>query len=289
MAFDKYGTVAASPYIPTDQQLEGPQGLTFRTPALSEPMRLTGPLALHLVAASSARETDWHAKVADVAPDGSETLITDGALRASHRELDPRKSTPVRPYHPSMNPTPIEPGRFYKYAIEIWPTAYELAAGHRLQVRLTSSDMPTHMAGEVEFSRSQPAQTRIDLNPPATNTVRFASSYLLATVDSAKSGGCSRALRGTPGDDRLRGDGRSERLMGGPGSDRISGGGGDDCIAGGAGEDDVAGGSGDDSIFIDKGGADRVRCGPGLDRVRVDRADRIAPDCERVRRRGDRG
>ena len=40
MAFDKYGTVAATPYIPLDQRLEGPQGLTFRTAVQSEPMKV---------------------------------------------------------------------------------------------------------------------------------------------------------------------------------------------------------------------------------------------------------
>ena len=133
MAFDRFGTVAASPYVPTDQRLEGPQGLTFRTPVLEKPLSLAGPLALHLVAASSATDTDWHVKISDVAPDGSESIVTDGALRASHRALDRKRSTRGRPYHPHTDPQPIEPDRFYKYDIEIWPTAYELAPGHRLQ------------------------------------------------------------------------------------------------------------------------------------------------------------
>ena len=82
LAFNQYGTVAATPYVPTDQRLEGPQGLTFRTPALDRPLDLVGPSALHLVAASTATDTDWHAKLADVAPDGSESIITEGSLRA---------------------------------------------------------------------------------------------------------------------------------------------------------------------------------------------------------------
>ena len=88
LAFNQYGTVAATPYVPADQRIEGPEGLTFRTPVLEQPLDLAGPLALHLVAASTATDTDWHAKVADVAPDGSESIITEGSLRASHRALD---------------------------------------------------------------------------------------------------------------------------------------------------------------------------------------------------------
>jgi putative CocE/NonD family hydrolase len=182
MAFDRFGTVAGSPYVPTDQRLEGPQGITFRTAALEKPMSLAGPLALHLVASSTATDTDWHAKISDVAPDGSESIITDGALRASHRALDRRRSIRGRPYHPHTNPQPIEPGRFYEYEVEIWPTAYELAEGHRLQLRLTSTDLPTHLPGSIAFDRDDPASAQVNLLSPATNTVRLGESYLLLPV-----------------------------------------------------------------------------------------------------------
>src|SRR4029077_12383848 len=151
----------------------------FRTAAVTAKRPLIGPIALHLVAASSATDTDWYAKVADVAPDGSESIIPAGALRASHRALDPAKSRPERPYHTHTDPQPIEPGKFYDYDVEIWPTAYELQPGHQLQLRLTSSDLPTHLPGSVFLDRDHPEATRIDLYAPATNTVRLAESYLL--------------------------------------------------------------------------------------------------------------
>ena len=182
MAFDRFGTVAASPYVPTDQRLEGPQGFTFRTPVLEKPLSLAGPLALHLVASSTATDTDWHVKIADVAPDGSESIITDGALRASHRKLDRRRSTRARPYHTHTDPQPIEPGRFYEYDVEIWPTAYELAAGHRLQLRLTSTDLPTHLPASIAFDRDDPAATQVNVFSPATNTVKLDESHLLLPV-----------------------------------------------------------------------------------------------------------
>lgn len=188
LAFNSYGTVAASPYVPLDQRLEGPQGLTFRTPPFAAPRTLAGPLALHLRAASTATDTDWHAKLADVAPDGSESIITEGALRASHRALDPAKSRPERPYHTHTDPQPIEPGTFYDYDVEIWPTAYELAKGHRLQLRVTSTDLPTHLPGSIHVDRDAPQDTRIDLLPPAVNTIRYADSWLVAPVAGAPAG-----------------------------------------------------------------------------------------------------
>ncbi len=82
-----------------------PAVLTFRTPVLKQPLRLTGPIGLHLVATSSADDTDWYGKLADVAPDGTRNLHHRGSLRASHRALDPVRSRPERPYHPHTNTT----------------------------------------------------------------------------------------------------------------------------------------------------------------------------------------
>ena len=179
MAFNRYGTVAATPYAPTDQRLEGPHGLTFRTPAFERPRAFIGPIALHLEAASTATDTDWYAKLSDVAADGSESIITEGALRASHRALDLSRTRPERPYHAHVDPQPLEPDRFYEFDVEIWPTAYELPAGHRLQLRVTSSDLPTHLPGRTYLDRDDPTTARVDLLPPATNTVRYEGSYLV--------------------------------------------------------------------------------------------------------------
>lgn len=184
LAFNKYGTVAGTPYVPTDQRLEGASGLTFRTPVLDEPLLLAGPIGLHLVAKSSADDTDWYAKLADVGPDGTETIITEGALRASHRELVRTRSRPERPYHPHTGTTPIEPDRYYDYDVEVWPTAWELAPGHRLQLRLTSSDLPTHLPGSFVFDKDDPTSVSIELNDPATNTIRLGASSLVLPVSS---------------------------------------------------------------------------------------------------------
>jgi hypothetical protein len=191
-SFDKYGTVAGTPYVPTDQQAEEPQGLTFRTPALSQPLRLAGPLQLHLVAASTANDSDWYGKLADVAPDGTQSIITQGELRASHRQLDEHRSSEASPYHVHTDPKPITPDATYPYDISIWPTAYQLPAGHRLQLRVTSDDMPTHFDGYVYADRDNPAATRLEPLPPATNTIREGGrdgSWMLVPVSGRADGG----------------------------------------------------------------------------------------------------
>jgi Tol biopolymer transport system component len=101
----------------------------------------------------------------------------------------------------------------------------------------------------------------------------------------------SDRLTGGAGGDRLAGGPGSDRLDGGPGTDRLDGGAGADRLTDAAGRDRFAGGAGADRIDArDRTRADRrrvdvVRCGPGRDVALVDRADRVARDCERVRRR----
>jgi len=86
-------------------------------------------------------------------------------------------------------------------------------------------------------------------------------------------------LRGTPGPDVLRGLG---------GADLIYGRGGDDVLVGGRGRDRLLGGPGTDVVHANDGVRDMITCGAGRDFVYADRADRIARDCEHIRRSGRR-
>ena len=75
-----------------------------------------------------------------MAPDGTRTVLTKGWLKASHRDLDKRKSKPWQPYHPHRKIKPIKPSRVYEYAIEILPTSNVFRAGHRIGLEISSDD-----------------------------------------------------------------------------------------------------------------------------------------------------
>jgi Ca2+-binding RTX toxin-like protein len=112
-------------------------------------------------------------------------------------------------------------------------------------------------------------------------------------------------LLGGPGRDNVLGGydigpgpfGGEKHLLGGPGNDRVNGGSGSDNIVGEAGndyligspnreasKDKVVGGEGNDVIDVLSYPATKatVVCGAGSERVLADRADLVAPDCERV-------
>ena len=91
-------------------------------------------------------------------------------------------------------------------------------------------------------------------------------------------------VRGGDGNDRLSGGNGDDRIQGKGGRDKISGGGGDDVLRAGQRPDRVSGGAGNDTIETVGGGADVVNCGSGKDTVRAGRSDRVAKNCEKVKR-----
>jgi len=90
-------------------------------------------------------------------------------------------------------------------------------------------------------------------------------------------------LRGRGGHDCLIGGKGGDRLLGGAGRDRLTGGAGRDVLDGGGGRNAYDAGSGDDRLSAANGRSERVRCGTGRDRARVDRGDSVI-GCEQVDR-----
>ena len=82
----------------------------------------------------------------------------------------------------------------------------------------------------------------------------------------------------------------NDAVQGGFGSDDLTAQEGNDFMVGGEFarrrpvEDTLSGGDGNDviDVFNQPAGKDVVTCGGGFDRVLADRADAVAPDCEKV-------
>lgn len=102
--------------------------------------------------------------------------------------------------------------------------------------------------------------------------------------DTLLGGAGGDQLSGGPGNDLMRGSGGKDRLNGGYGNDRLLGGAGNDGISTGNGRDRVFGGPGNDIINAAiRGPAAFVDCGPGKDRVRINRNEmKRTRNCEFV-------
>ncbi|MGA2928124.1 MAG: CocE/NonD family hydrolase, partial [Solirubrobacteraceae bacterium] len=116
---------------PMDQRRieQRPDVLVYSSAPLASPLEVTGPLTVVLHAATSARDTDFVAKLCDVAPDGSSRIIAEGIVRARYREGVTRAVA-------------IEPGRAYEYALDLVATSNVFLAGHRIRLLVTSSSFP---------------------------------------------------------------------------------------------------------------------------------------------------
>ena len=105
--------------------------LVYETEPLTDRIEVTGLPQVELYAASSAPDTDWVARLIDVAPDGLARDVCMGLVRARYRDG-------------LGKPRLIPPGKVLKYVIRLGPTSNAFLPGHRIRLDVTSSDFPSY-------------------------------------------------------------------------------------------------------------------------------------------------
>ena len=103
--------------------------LCYTSAPLEADMEVTGPIKVVLYAATDAPDTDWTAKLVDVAPMGYAMNLCDGIIRARYRES-------------LTNPTLLELHRVCEYEIDLAVTGNVFRKGHRVRVEISSSNFP---------------------------------------------------------------------------------------------------------------------------------------------------
>lgn len=145
---------------PVDQRdVEGRQDvLVYTSSALSEPLLVMGQIRARIFASSTARDTDFTAKLVDVFPDGRALIVCEGILRARYRNGIDR-------------PALLVPGRVYPLDIELGPTAVSFQPRHRIRLEISSSNAPRYdvnpnTGGEIATETARIAATqRVHHNP----------------------------------------------------------------------------------------------------------------------------
>jgi putative CocE/NonD family hydrolase len=105
-------------------------------------------------ASSSAKDTDFFARLVDAHPDGPARDVCMGMVRARYRKGFECEQL-------------LSPGEICEFRIRLGPTACRFLAGHRIQVEIASSDFPNydrnHNTGRDDFSDPDlvPAQQAI--------------------------------------------------------------------------------------------------------------------------------
>lgn len=123
------------PTVTTEQDT-----LTYTTDAFTEPMEVTGPLALNLHAQVDSEDAHFIAKLYDVPPSGDRRLVSQGRLKACFRTLKEEESEPWKPVHDFTEPDPVDPDEVYEYSIGFIRTSYVFQPGHSLELELKTMD-----------------------------------------------------------------------------------------------------------------------------------------------------
>jgi len=103
--------------------------LIYTSDVLKEGVEVTGPIKVVLYVSSSAKDTDFTAKLVDVYPDGTAYNIQEGILRARYREG-------------FTNRVWMKPGEVYQLEIDLQATSNFFGPGHRIRVEISSSNFP---------------------------------------------------------------------------------------------------------------------------------------------------
>jgi len=105
--------------------------LVYTTDVLERDTTIIGPVRAVLFASTEGRYTDFTAKLVDVRPDGYAANIVDAIKRGP----DPIDGKDV---------VRMEPGKVYRFTVDMDATAISVKKGHRLRVEVSSSNFPKY-------------------------------------------------------------------------------------------------------------------------------------------------
>jgi uncharacterized protein len=163
--------------------------VSYLSPPLGADTTAVGGGAVHLWVRSSTPDVDLQATVSEVRPDGNETFVQNGWMRASERKLAAsgkdnilkQKPTPLEPI-PTLLPSDVEPmpaEEFVPVVIPLYFQGHAYRAGSRIRVTISA---PNGTQPIWSFGHTEPA------GATASESVAFApgmpSSVVLPVVPS---------------------------------------------------------------------------------------------------------
>jgi hypothetical protein len=118
---------------PDDQRPDEERSLTYTWEPLEEEVEILGHPTLHVRVTSSVPVAYLSAKVCDVFPDGSSSLVVRGLLNLTHR---------IGP----ADPVALEPGVPAEIELELEECSWTFEEGHRIRLDLAGADWPNAWA-----------------------------------------------------------------------------------------------------------------------------------------------
>ena len=139
--------------VVSDQNALDAACLTYDSEPLDEDLVVVGMPAARLRVAADVPLIHWFARLCDVAPDGTSSLVAGAGINGAHRDSD-------------SDPQPLEPGHEYDIDVEMHFTTWTFPRGHRIRLSVSNAMWP--MIWPTPF--------------PATTTLRPGRSNLVLPV-----------------------------------------------------------------------------------------------------------
>ncbi|HEY1689496.1 MAG TPA: CocE/NonD family hydrolase [Solirubrobacteraceae bacterium] len=158
------------------EQPQSGSAVSYVSAPLTADTTAIGGGAVHLWVKSSAADVDFQATVSEVRPDGNETFVQDGWLRASERKLATTSNNMFKQKPTELQPIPtflasdLEPmpaDRFVPVVIPLYFEGHAYRAGSRIRVTIAA---PNGTQPVWSFSQTQPEGST------ATESIAFSPS-----------------------------------------------------------------------------------------------------------------
>ena len=142
----------------TDQRPIDAYSLVYDSAPLTSDTAILGWPKAILEASASAPLADWFARLSDVAPDGSVTMITGAGQSGAQ-------------LNGAASPAELIPGQKYKIPIELHVTSWVFPAGHRIRVAISNAlwpmiwPTPYPMTSSLYFGGSESSRLELPIVP----------------------------------------------------------------------------------------------------------------------------
>lgn len=165
----------------TDARFQEEAALSFTSEPVDRPTQVSGEMNLRLNVSTTAHEGIWAVTVNDVAPDGTSTVLTNGALTASNRALDPSRSTYtddgvlLDAYHylTRSRRLPVPADEPVRIDVDLVPTDAVLAPGHRLRVDVYAASLPRYLTIVPDLIKARGRRQQLVLDPAKPSYLTF--------------------------------------------------------------------------------------------------------------------
>ncbi|MGH9919803.1 MAG: CocE/NonD family hydrolase, partial [Nitrososphaerales archaeon] len=146
---------------------QNPSGmaLSYVSPPLTDDTTVIGAGAVDLWVRSSTPDVDLQATISEVRPDGNETFVQNGWIRASERKLSTNSDNIFKQPSTELDPvpsfsaadaSPMPAGKFVKVVVPLYYEGHVYRAGSRIRVTISA---PNGTQPVWSFGQTQPTGT----------------------------------------------------------------------------------------------------------------------------------